>query len=73
MHQCKSINIGKIVIRNQVNIRFMSKSMDYVDVRRFKPRAAYHNTPMIWKTLRGHCNVGESVAISGDNCRCRKE
>ena len=24
------------------------------------------------KTLGGHCNVGESVTTSGDDCRCGK-
>ena len=55
-----------------------SKSMDYFDKRHFWPRAAYHNTSMMWKTLRGHCNVGDkcsvedSVATSGDKCGCSK-
>ena len=72
MHQCKAIYIGKLLMKNHVKITVKSKSMDYVDKRRFKLRAAYRNASIMEKTLRGHCNVGESVTTSGDNCWCRK-
>ena len=59
-------------MNNKIKTKLKSKSMDYVDISRFKPRAAYHNTSVMQKTLRDHCSVQESVTTSGNNCGCRK-
>ena len=41
-------------------------STDYIDKWQFRPWAVYHNTCMMQKTLRGHCNIGDKSSV-GDS------